>query len=114
MFEIDPAGAQDATSVDLPASGNFAGAVNKMPKVMDLDANKLVALGSKSPEKREGLTIGPQLAQDLYLVLAGSDNDYSETQSGSGDQYDDWFRFTDDDPYAGSIPCPIGAQSGCF
>jgi hypothetical protein len=114
VFEIDLAGAQDVTSVDLPASGNVTGAVNKIVKVMDLDANTLAALGGKSPEKWEGLAIGPQLAQDLYLVLAGSDNDYSVTQSGSGDQYDVWFRFTDADPYAASIQCPIGVQTGCF
>ena len=114
VFEIDLAGAQDVTNVDLPATGNLAGAVTKVAKVMDLDANTLAALGNRSPEKWEGLAIGPRLAQDLYLVLAGTDNDYSVTQSGSGDQFDVWFRFSDNDPYAGSIQCPIGRVTDCF
>ncbi len=40
--------------------------------------------GGVSPEKWEGLTIGPRLADGSYLVLAGTDNDYSVTQNGTG------------------------------
>jgi MYXO-CTERM domain-containing protein len=80
---------------------------------MDLDANTLAALGNKSPEKWEGLAVGPQLANGKYLVLAGTDNDYSVTQNGSNVQFDVYFRFSDADPYAGSIQCPVGQVSGC-
>ena len=40
---------------------------------MDLAANTLTALGNKSPEKWEGLAIGPQLANGSYVVLVGTD-----------------------------------------
>ncbi|MBL8430649.1 MAG: PEP-CTERM sorting domain-containing protein [Dechloromonas sp.] len=47
-------------------------------------------------------------------MLAGTDNDYSVTQNGSNnDQFDVYFRFTDADPYASSIQCPLGATTGC-
>ena len=113
VFEIDLSGAADVTGVTLPASGAFAGAVTKVAKVMDLDANTLAALGNKSPEKWEGLAVGPQLAGGKYLVLAGTDNDYSVTQNGTGTQFDVYFRMSDADPYAGSIQCPLGDTSHC-
>ena len=114
VYQIDLAGAVDVSNVTLPATGVFAGAVKKGAKVMDLAANTLPALGNKSPEKWEGLAIGPQLANGNYVVLAGSDNDYSVTQNATGTQFDVHFRFTDADPFATSIQCPIGSTSGCF
>lgn len=116
VFQIDLAGATDVSGIALPASGALpAGvvAVAKGAKVIDLDANTLAALGNRSPEKWEGLAIGPQLASGQYLILAGSDNDYSVTQNGTGTQFDVWFRFADADPYAGSIQCPIGSTGNC-
>jgi hypothetical protein len=62
----------------------------------------------------EGLAIGPQLANGLFVILTGTDNDFSVTQNGSGTQFDVYFRFSDADPYAASIQCPIGTTSGCF
>lgn len=114
VYQIDLTGAQDVTNVQLPATGSFAGAVKKGAKVMDLAANTLPALGNKSPEKWEGLAIGPRLADGTYVVLAGTDNDYSVTQNATGTQFDVHFRFSDADPYATSIQCPIGRTSGCF
>ena len=114
VFMIDLAGATDVTGVNLPATGTFAGAVTKGAKLIDLDADTLPALGNKSPEKWEGLAIGPQLASGKYLVLAGTDNDYSVTQNGTGTQFDVYFRFSDADPYAGSIQCPAGQTVNCF
>ncbi len=114
VFMIDLNGAIDVTGVNLPATGTFTGAVSKGAKVIDLDANTLLALGNKSPEKWEGLAIGPQLANGQYLVLAGTDNDYSVTQNGTGTQFDVYFRFTDADPNAASIQCPAGQTVNCF
>lgn len=116
VYEIDLSQASDVSGIALPASGALpAGftAVAKGAKVMDLDANTLAALGNKSPEKWEGLAVGPQLANGKYLVLAGTDNDYSVTQNGSNVQFDVYFRFSDADPSAGSIQCPVGQVSGC-
>ena len=114
VYQIDLAGAVDVSNVILPATGVFAGAVKKGAKVMDLAANTLSEMGNKSPEKWEGLAIGPQLTNGNYVVLAGTDNDYSVTQNSTGTQFDVHFRFTDADPYAASIQCPIGSTSGCF
>ena len=51
VFMIDLIGALDVAGVDLPATSAFAGVVTKGAKVIDLDANTLLALGNKSPEK---------------------------------------------------------------
>ena len=114
VFQIDLAGALDVSNVALPTSGVFAGAVKKGAKVMDLAANTLPALGNKSPEKWEGLAVGPQLANGNYVMLVGTDNDYSVTQNATGTQFDVYFRFTDADPFATSIQCPIGSTNTCF
>ena len=82
--------------------------------LIDLDANTLAALGMKSPEKWEGLAVGPQLGNGQYLILAGTDNDYSVTQNGTGTQFDVYYRFNDADPYASSIQCPAGQTVNCF
>jgi hypothetical protein len=47
-------------------------------------------------------------------MLAGTDNDYSVTQNATGEQFDVYFRFSDADPYATSIQCPLGQTTGCF
>lgn len=114
VYEISLTGAVDVSNTVLPATGAFAGAVIKTPKKMDLDANTQAALGNKSPEKWEGLSVGPLLGNGQYLMLAGTDNDYSVTQSGTGEQYDVWFDFSLADPYANSLQCPIGSTANCF
>ena len=88
--------------------------VTKVAKVLDLDANTLPQLGNISPEKWEGLAVGPKLSNGSYLLLAGTDNDYSVTQNSSGTQFDVWFDFSQPDPYAASIQCPLGQTTGCF
>jgi len=116
VFMIDLAGASDVSGLSLPATGDLPSgvlAVSKGAKVIDLDANTLAALGNRSPEKWEGLAVGPKLANGQYLVLAGTDNDYSVTQNGTGAQFDVWFRMSDADPYATSIQCPVGSVTGC-
>jgi len=118
VYRIDISGAEDVSSIALPASGGAMppgfDAVLKGVKFLDLDANTLAALGNKSPEKWEGLTIGPRLASGEFLLLGGTDNDYSVTQNAGGDQFDVYLRFTDADPYASSIQCPLGSLIGCF
>jgi hypothetical protein len=115
VFQIDLNGATDITGISIANGSLPAGviAVSKSSQLIDLDANTLAALGGKSPEKWEGLAIGPRLNNGQYLILAGSDNDYSVTQNDAGAQFDVWLNFLDTDPYASSISCPIGAVSGC-
>ena len=112
VYRIDLAGATDVSAIDLDSGAPFT-AVGKGAKLIDLDADTLAALGNKSPEKWEGLAVGPKLANGKYLVLAGTDNDYSVTQNSSGVQFDVWLRMTDADPYATSIQCPVGTLLGC-
>jgi hypothetical protein len=117
VYQIDLSAASDVSGIALPSAGTLlppgVTAVAKGAKVIDLDADTLAALGNRSPEKWEGLAIGPQLASGQYLVLAGTDNDYSVTQNSEGAQFDVWFRMSDTDPYATSIQCPIGVLTGC-
>lgn len=118
VYRINLSGATDVTNITLPASGTILPpgvvAVTKGAKIIDLDADTVAALGNKSPEKWEGLAIGPQLAGGGYLILAGTDNDYSVTQSGVGQQFDVYFRMLDANPYATSIQCPLDQMTGCF
>lgn len=112
VFKIDITGATDVSNIDLD-SGAVYTKVTKSGQILDLDANTLSALGNKSPEKWEGLAIGPKLADGSFMMLAGTDNDYSVTQNGTGTQFDVYFRFSDADPYATSIQCPLGSTTGC-
>ena len=118
VYKIDLTGATDVSSVTLPASGTTlppgVTAISKSTQFIDLDANTLAALGNKSPEKWEGLTIGPKLANGGYVILAGTDNDFSVTQNGPGTQFDVYFRMDAVDPFAASIQCPIDLTTGCF
>ena len=112
VYRIDLAGATDVSAISLGVAAVYT-AVSKSAQVLDLAANTLAALGNKSPEKWEGLAIGPKLANGSYLLLAGTDNDYSVTQNSSGAQLDVYFRFSDANPYATSIQCPLGTLIGC-
>ena len=84
VFTIDTAGATDVSGMDLDAAGAVFVAVSKnsLPFI-DLAANTLPQLGGRVPEKWEGLTIGPKLNDGTYLLLAGTDNDYSVSQNGT-------------------------------
>lgn len=115
VYKIDLDGASDVTQLNLAtADPALYTKVEKSPLFLDLDARTLTELGNKSPEKWEGLAIGPQLLDGSYLLLAGTDNDYSVTQNGSNTQFDVYFRFSDADPYAASIQCPLGSTLDCF
>jgi hypothetical protein len=115
VFQIDLAGATDVSNITITNGVLPSGVtpVTKSAQLIDLDANTLAALGNKSPEKWEGLAIGPRLSNGKYLILAGSDNDYSVTQNGQNVQFDVWLDFLQADPYASSIQCPIGQTTGC-
>ena len=111
VFKIDLTGADDISAIEL-TGGTFAGkAVTKITTpFMDLGADTLAALGGTVPEKWEGLAIGPKLADGSFLMLAGTDNDYSVSQiAGSATQYDVYFK-----PGTTSrIQCDIGGFSNC-
>ena len=74
---------------------------------IDLAANTLLPNGNQA-EKWEGLTIGPRLFGGGHVIVAGNDNDYSVTQTGSGTQFDVYVD------YKGNFArCPLDATSNC-
>lgn len=117
VYLVDISAADNIADLTLPASGTTLPSgvkgVSKVAKLIDLTTNTLAAIGNKVPEKWEGLTFGPKLVDGSFLLVAGTDNDYSVTQNGSNVQFDVYLRFSDPDPYSTSIQCPIGFTTGC-
>jgi hypothetical protein len=118
VYRIDLRGATDVSAIDLDAAGAaFTPVLKATTPWLDLavaDAlgdPSLAALAGVSPEKWEGLTVGPRLADGSYLVLAGTDNDYSVTQNATSVQFDVYFKAA-----AGTaerIQCDIGTFANC-
>ena len=111
VYKIDITGADDISDVVLNGATFSGKTVTKTATpFLDLGADTLAALGGMVPEKWEGLAIGPKLADGSFLMLAGTDNDYSVSQiSGSTTQYDVYFK-------AGTnnrIQCEIGGFANC-
>ena len=118
VYRISLADATDISAINLTTAP--AGSFKTVTKSLWLDLalsttlmhSSLVELGGVSPEKWEGLTVGPRLADGSYLVLAGTDNDYSVTQNGTGTQFDVYFK------PGGSLPlriqCDIGTTFNCL
>jgi hypothetical protein len=95
VYRIDITGATDVTNIALPAGDLRAINVTPVAKSavwLDLDADTVLPNGKRA-EKWEGFAIGPRLLDGSFLVLAGSDNDYSVTQSGANVQYDVYVDF---------------------
>ena len=121
VYRISLAGATDISDPPQTLSNTNCPSVTKnSTPFLDLAANTLPEIGNRVPEKWEGLAIGPRLSNGSYVVLAGTDNDYSVTQNGSGTQFDVYFNFAaaladaDYDAFANSIQCPIGKRQNCF
>jgi hypothetical protein len=121
VFRIDLSSATDVSSIDLDDPAAVYTPVTKESLTPWLDLAlpatlahpSLAALNGVSPEKFEGLAIGPKLADGSYLVLAGTDNDFSVTQDpATSVQFDRYFR-----PLGTSverIQCDIGTFNNCF
>lgn len=89
VYLIDLTGATDVSQTDLTGTNSLPQGVVPVTKSLYLDVQAaLVAAGLPVTEKLEGLTIGPRLTDGSYLLLLGTDNDYSVTQTGSGTQSD--------------------------
>ena len=119
VFRIDLAGATDVTGLNLlgAPAGSFTPVTKNSTPWLDLAAAdtlahpSLAALGGVSPEKWEGLAIGPRLRDGSYLVLAGTDNDYSVTQDASTVQFDVYYKAASGT--ATRIRCDIGTLANC-
>jgi hypothetical protein len=111
VFKIDLTGADDVSGIEM-TGGVFTGkTVTKTgTPFLDLGADTLAALGGVVPEKWEGLAIGPKLDDGSFLMLAGTDNDYSVSQIvGSPTQYDVYFK-----PGTNQrVQCDIGSFGRC-
>jgi len=121
VFRIDLAGATDVSGINLATApaGSYTPVSKTAVPWLDLAAAatlahpSLAALGGVSPEKWEGLAVGPRLADGSYLVLAGTDNDYSVSQDSISVQFDIHFK-----PLGGGlvsrIRCDIGTVANCL
>jgi hypothetical protein len=115
IFRIDLSNATNFTGVTFAGAGCPDGKVSKVPTpFLDLALDGPADLAGQVPEKWEGLAVGPRLDDGSYLLLAGTDNDYSVTQNASNVQYDVYFRLTDASPYLTSIQCPLDSSNNCF
>ncbi len=120
VFKIDLTGATNLMGVDVSSDaddisitgGVLPPGVNVVNKdsapFLDLAADTLAELDNQVPEKWEGLTIGPALADGTRLILAGTDNDYSVTQNDTDVQFDTYFKA------ANRIQCDIGTFDNCL
>ncbi len=89
VYMIDIAGATDVSAISLAGSNSLPVGVTAVSKTLFLDVNAaLVTAGVTVAEKLEGLAIGPQLAGGGFALVLVTDNDFSVTQSGSGEQFD--------------------------
>jgi len=118
VFRISLTGATDVSGIDLDAGGATFTTVSKdLVPWLDLAAPatlghpSLAALGGVSPEKWEGLAVGPRLKDGRYLLLAGTDNDYSVTQNAASTQYDRYFKVVAG--VVSRIECDIGTLANC-
>lgn len=89
VYRIGLAGATDVSGLSLAGTNEPPPGVVPVSKTLFLDvAVALAVAGLAVPEKLEGLTIGPRLADGGYAVLIGSDNDFAVTQGRAGGQAD--------------------------
>lgn len=117
VYLVDLLGASDVSLVDLKGT-NPSGVVpvSKQPTAWinladptTLADPSLAALGGLAAEKWEGLAIGPKLNDGSFLLLAGTDNDYSVTQNGTATQFDVYFNPTTRQ----RAQCDLGTQLNC-
>lgn len=115
VYRISLNGATDVSRLSLADSNALPVGVVPVRKSAEVDLlAQLRAVGAKDiPEKLEGLAIGPRLPDGRHLVLIGSDNDYSVTQTGSGEQFEVCVNRTTGERVS-NVPldgaCPAGMQ----
>jgi hypothetical protein len=103
VYRIRLDGATDISGQVL-SGGLLPAGAQAVEKELYLDVQAaLESAGLNSVEKLEGLTFGPLLADGSLSMYIVSDNDFSVTQSGSGQQFDVCAQ-----PGAASVTVPIG------
>lgn len=111
VYEIDLTGATDVTNLDLTDDGTtLKPSITPVSKSLFVNlTGTLPELDNMLPEKMEGLAIGPLLADGQYLILTGTDNDFSVTQDNSNIQYNELFNVSG--PTVLRIRCPLDFAS---
>ncbi|NJK47076.1 esterase-like activity of phytase family protein [Candidatus Gracilibacteria bacterium] len=111
VYKINLAQATNVSNLSLAGTNNLPSGVNPVSKSLFLDvADALTQTGQVLPEKLEGLTIGPKLADGSHSILLGTDNDYSVTQNDSDVQFDVCTNGTTATEVAIDSACPDGQQ----
>lgn len=116
IFKIDINGATDVTGMDLTNNGTtlLDPSIVLVSKTLfdDVASDITIAeLGNLPPEKLEGLAIGPKLVNGQYVIVLGTDSDFSITQDpATSIQFDEYFNPTNQD----RIRCTIGTFDNCF
>lgn len=91
VYEVNLTNATDVKDISLAGTNELPAGVTPVAKsatpFLDIAA-ALTAAGYPVPEKIEGFSFGPRLADGSYSLIVVTDNDYSVTQSGSGEQFD--------------------------
>ena len=84
IYEVDLQAATDVTSISLASSSTLPIGVIPVTKTLAVDIHSaLMNARLVTPEKLEGVTIGPQLDDGTYAVIVASDNDFSALPSGN-------------------------------
>lgn len=108
VYLIDLAGATDVSGVSLAATSTLPAGVTPVSKLLFLDVQSaLQTVGAVVPEKLEGLSFGPWLADGSLSLLVVTDSDFSVTQNSSGVQFDVCTSGL------GGITSQVGLDSGC-
>jgi hypothetical protein len=75
-------GTSSLTTPALPGNPDPPITITPVTKTLMVDIHsELSAAGLPTPEKIEGVTIGPQLNDGRYVLIVGTDNDISVTQT---------------------------------
>ncbi len=112
IYRINLQGASNIKNISFAGSDSLPVGVVPVRKTAEYDLLAVLkAQGIRVPEKMEGLAIGPRLSDGRYQVLVGTDNDYSVTQSGSGEQFDVCVNPVTDarTQVALDAACPVGS-----
>lgn len=117
IYQIDISTATDVSATSLAGTNTLPGGVTPVTKTLFLDLRdslmgQLVSLGIPVlPEKFEGVTFGPQLSDGTYSLLVGTDNDFSVTQTGTGEQFDIYYTTNAQGQVTATEQVPLGAPT---